>query len=260
MGAVGDWLDQCDAAYTTEMRIFLFSLFFISQVFTYPRPQDYEDDAEVFGGPVRTNTDYDSDFIPGGFGGFRPRVRVFVLPLGGIEDSGSDFPVQRPQSFGNVFNILRSILGNRPSLVSSSEDDTDVTETKRPCLLCSFFKDSFDDVQDHINTVKDRENEIDFDPQEDGLDINNSTHTRKVLEDGSVVHINKTVIADTDEDGNSFFFHRAVFHNIGNSEVSEENEANETEEETVEEVSDLSTEEEEPEDDPETGVDEGLLA
>ena len=83
---------------------------------------------------------------------------------------------------------------------------------------------------------------------------------RQVLEDGSVVHINKTVIADTDEDGNSFFFHRAVFHNIGNSEASEENEANETEEKTVEEVSDLSNEEEEAEDYPETGVDEGLLA
>ena len=75
-----------------------------------------------------------------------------------------------------------------------------------------------------------------------------------------MVHINKTVIADTDEDGNSFFFHRAVFHNIGNSEVSEENDGNETEEKTVEEVSDLSNEEEEPEDEPETGVDEGLLA
>ena len=153
-------------------------------------------------------------------------------------------------------------------------------EDKKPCFICSFFKDSFDDVQDHINTVKDRENEIDFDPNEDGLDINNSTHTRKVkrfikniyqkylskiaicrqvLEDGSVVHINKTVIADTDEDGNSFYFHRAVFHNIGNSEVSEENDANETEETTAE-VSDLSNEEEEPEDDPETGIDEGLLA
>merc|ERR1711994_1129618 len=241
------------------MRISIISILFISQVFSSPLPQDPDDDAEVFGGPVRTNTDYDSDFIPGGFGGFRPRVRVFVLPLGGIEDSESDFPVQRPQSFGSVFNILRSILGDRPSLGSSAEDDSDVTETKRPCLLCSFFKDSFDDVQDHINTVKDRENEIDFDPQEDGLDINNSTHTRKVLEDGTVVHINKTVIADTDEDGNSFFFHRAVFHNIGNSEVSEENDANETEE-TTDEVSDLSNEKEEPEDDPETGIDEGLLA
>merc|ERR1711874_554193 len=177
---------------TTEMRIFLISLLFISQVFSKPRPQDLDpnDDAEVFGGPVRTNTDYESDFIPGGFGGFRPRVRVVVLPLGGIEDTESVFPSQRPHSFGNVFNILRSILGNRPSLVSSSEDDTDVTETKRPCLLCSFFKDSFDDVQDHINTVKDHENEIDFDPKEDGLNINNSTHTRKVKIRRSFMMIN----------------------------------------------------------------------
>merc|ERR1711994_1040081 len=267
MGAVGNWhgrLTVKPLLATTEMSIFLISLLFFSQVFASPRPPrpeelDPNDDAEVFGGPVRTNTDYDSDFLPGGFGGFRPRVRVFVLPLAGSEDTESVFPGQRPQSFGNVFNILRSILGNRPSLVPSSEDDTAVTESKRPCLLCSFFKDSFDDVQDHINTVKDRENEIDFDPKDDGLDINNSTHTRKVLDDGSVVHINKTVIADTDEDGNSFFFHRAVFHNIGNSEASEENDANETEE-TTDEVSDLSNEKEEPEDDPETGIDEGLLA
>merc|ERR1712037_266664 len=233
---------------TTEMSITLISLLFFSLVFASPRPPRPEelgpnDDAEVFGGPVRTNTDYESDFLPGGFGGFRPRVRVFVLPLGGSEDTGSVFPGQRPHSFGNVFNILRSLLGNRPSLVSSSEDDTAVTESKRPCLLCSFFKDSFDDVQDHINTVKDRENEIDIDPKDDGLNIN------------------KTVIADTDEDGNSFFFHRAVFHNIGNSEASEENDATEDEENPVEEeVSDLSNEEEEPADYPETGVDDGLLA
>lgn len=46
----------------------------------------------------------------------------------------------------------------------------------------------------------------------------------KVLDDGSVVHINKTTIADTDENGNSFFFHRAVIRNIGNpdSEVEKE--------------------------------------
>merc|ERR1739844_679578 len=216
----------------------------------FPLESDPNDDAEVFGGPVSTNTDYESDFIPGGFGGFRPRVRVpikvLVLPLGGSSGTETDFPGQRPHSFENVFNILRSILGDRPSLVPSSEEDTTEPENKKPCFICSFFKESFDDVQDHINTVKDRENEIDFDPKEDGLEINNSTHTRKVLEDGTVVHINKTVIADTDEDGNSFFFHRAVFHNIGNSEASEENDNTEDEEITVEEVSDSSNEEEEP--------------
>merc|ERR1712038_1271547 len=163
------------------MRISIISILFISQVFSSPLPQDPDDDAEVFGGPVRTNTDYESDFIPGGFGGFRPRVRVVVLPIGDSSDTDLGFSGQRPHSFGNVFNILRSILGSRPSLVPSAEDDSTVPEDKKPCFICSFFKDSFDDVQDHINT---------------------------------------TVIADTDEDGNSFYFHRAVFHNIGNSEVS----------------------------------------
>merc|ERR1712115_215052 len=155
---------------------------------------------------------------------------------------------------------LRSVLGRGSPVLSSTDEETDTSAEERPCFLCSFFKDSFDDVQDHIDTVRDRQNEIDFDPEEDGLDINNSTHTSKVLEDGSVVHINKTVIANTDENGNSFFFHKAVFHNIGNSETSEENDDNEQEEKTVEEVSDLSTEEEEPANDPETGIDEGLLA
>ncbi len=44
-----------------------------------------------------------------------------------------------------------------------------------------------------------------------------------MLDDGSVVHINKTTIADTDENGNSFFFHRAVIHNIGNPDSEVEN-------------------------------------
>ena len=170
------------------------------------------------------------------------------------------------------------LLARRPVLPSSDEDKevTDSDTPERPCFVCSFFKNSFKDVQDHINTVRDKQNEIDFDASEDGLAINNSTHTTKVnlfiiqdrdsqcdrllqvLEDGSVVHINKTVIADTDEDGNSFFFHRAVFHNIGSNDDSN---VGEEEEENVEEVFDLGNEEDTNDDeDPEVGVDEGLLA
>merc|ERR1712045_850630 len=265
MGAVTNWLFHNQQTPAENMRKFILSILLFSQVFSSPAPQDDpNDDAEVFSGPVSTNTDYDTDFIPGGFGGFVPRVRVVVVPISAgsdYEDTESVFPGHRP-SFGNVFNLLRSILGNRRPVISSTEDETDVTETEnnKPCLICSFFKDSFDHVQDHINTVRDRENEIDFDPKEDGLDINNSTHTTKVLEDGSVVHINKTVIDDTDEDGNSFFFHRAVFHNIGNSEdVEDDIEDNEDEEETAEEVVDLGNEDDNNED-PEFGVDEGLIA
>ena len=69
---------------------------------------------------------------------------------------------------------------SRSPVLSSTDEETDTSAEERPCFLCSFFKDSFDDVQDHIDTVRDRQNEIDFDPEEDGLDINNSTHTSKV--------------------------------------------------------------------------------
>merc|ERR1711953_1436345 len=192
---------------TGEMRKFLTAVALITQVLSSPLPQDPNDDAEVFGGPVRTNTDYESDYVPGGFG--FPRVRVVVVPIGSpdYEDSQPSFPSSGP-SFGNVFNILRSILSSGRPVLPSSDEDKEVTDSdtpESPCFVCSFFK----------NSVRDKQNEIDFDASEDGLAINNSTHTTKVLEDGSVVHINKTVIADTDEDGNSFFFHRAVFHNIG---------------------------------------------
>merc|ERR1712037_672563 len=68
-----------------------------------------------------------------------------------------------------------------------------------------------------------------------GFDVNNSTHTTKVLEDGSVVHINKTTISDTDDDGNSFFFHKSVIHTVSDGETSigKEGAVNEGEEEEV---------------------------
>jgi len=56
-----------------------------------------------------------------------------------------------------------------------------------------------------------------------------------VLPDGSVVHINKTVIADTDENGNSFFLHRSVVHNFGGDTIDESVVDNVTPEEDEEE-------------------------
>merc|ERR1712130_561211 len=84
----------------------------------------------------------------------------------------------------------------------------------------------FQGVKEHIDDVRDRENEIGGDyyfgsDSDDGFDVNNSTHTTKVLEDGSVVHINKTTISDTDEDGNSFFFHKSVIHTVNEGEESD---------------------------------------
>ena len=55
------------------------------------------------------------------------------------------------------------------------------SEDDKPCFLCSIFEDSLKNVRNHINNVRDRENEVDISYGDDeGLDINNSTHTTKV--------------------------------------------------------------------------------
>merc|ERR1711963_711800 len=52
--------------------------------------------------------------------------------------------------------------------------------------------------------------------EDDGeFDVNNSTYTEKVLPDGTVVKVNRTVISDTSDDGSSFFYHSTSFHNFG---------------------------------------------
>merc|ERR1712008_464986 len=113
--------------------------------------------------------------------------------------------------------------------------------------------------------ARDRQNEIDFDEEEaaaggdDGFDVNNSTHTTKVLEDGSLVHINKTTISDTDENGNTFFFHKSVIHTI--SDADDASDELETEEEEPEKESEeLEEESEELETVSDDGVDDGLRA
>jgi len=199
----------------------------LSIVATSPLPQDPNDEVEVISGPVSTN---EGDYDYSGFGGFVPRVRVFVIP---VEDSPTD---TSHGDVGGFLAILKSILGARSSPTLT---ETTVVDEIQPCLLCDLLEDSFSEVQGHIDDVRDRENEVDFIEGEEEFGINNSTHTEKVLEDGTILHINKTTIADTDEEGNSFFFHRSVIHNIGGGDSEEGIET---------------------EDDTEDGIDDGLVA
>jgi len=202
-----------------------------------PSPQegDPNDDVEVLlNGPVSTNDpDYDYGGDYGGFfgSGFpslfgAPRVRVVVVP---VDEVGPDGGV------GGLGDILSSIFGPTRDLAPPSEEGVD---SAADCgAMCTFIKELLEGhlkgVREHIDDVRDRENEIggDYDLGSDsdsaGFDVNNSTHTTKVLEDGSVVHINKTTISDTDEDGNSFFFHKSVIHTVsdgqeGNGKEGEE--------------------------------------
>merc|ERR1711934_715662 len=65
-------------------------------------------------------------------------------------------------------------------------------------------------------------------PEGDGeYDHHNSTFDEKVLPDGSVVRVNRTIIKDTDENGNSFFFSSSVHHVLQEGEGEEEEESGE---------------------------------
>jgi len=230
-----------------------------------PSPQegDPNDDVEVLlNGPVSTNDpdyDYGGDYggffgsgFPSLFGG-APRVRVVVVP---VDEVGLDSGV------GGLGDILSSIFGPTRDIAPPSEVAAD------DCgVMCTFLKELLEghlkDVREHIDDVRDRENEIggDYDvgsDSDEGFDVNNSTHTTKVLDDGSVVHINKTTISDTDEDGNSFFFHKSVIHTVSDGETSVEEEALSGTPEDVDNGDDL--EEEEKSGGVETdGVDDGLM-
>merc|ERR1719493_522390 len=77
-------------------------------------------------------------------------------------------------------------------------------------------------------------------------DHHNSTFDEKTLPDGSVVRVNRTVIKDTDENGNSFFFSSSVHHVL--QEGGEEEQESEEDAVDDEEEEDKGDDEEEEED------------
>jgi len=56
---------------------------------------------------------------------------------------------------------------------------------------------------------------------DDEYDLNNSTYEEKVLEDGTIVRINRTVLADKDGFGNSIYIKTFITENIDGSEDGE---------------------------------------
>jgi len=130
------------------MKKLILFLFLVAQSLAVPLPQDPNDDAEVFSGPINSNAgDNDYDY----FGSFVPRVRVFLIPSRSTaDDYFYDYPdvVRERPSFDSLFNIVKSFLGSRPSSITPSNK----TVSDEKCFLCSIFKDSFDNVQDRVAT------------------------------------------------------------------------------------------------------------
>merc|ERR1711874_597102 len=166
-----------------------------------------------------------------GFPGFDPQQ------FAGFDD----FPSRLPSSFGfendstpEISIDLSDIFGRRPS-----EDGGRV-----PGIINTIF----DALGGHLGVqigVDGGEGTVSLHGGEGGpvagdgeYDHHNSTFDEKTLPDGSVVRVNRTVIKDTDENGNSFFFSSSVHHVLqeGDEEEqqSEEDAVDEEEEEEKE--------------------------
>merc|ERR1712025_954628 len=88
----------------------------------------------------------------------------------------------------------------------------------------------------------------------------------KVLPDGSVLRINKTLIHDTDEEGNGFFFQSSIHHvikedeeEVEDNEDEDENSAQEIEDEIEDNDEGVDDAEEDDEEDEEDEDDDEVL-
>merc|ERR1719431_1332250 len=106
------------------------------------------------------------------------------------------------------------------------------------CTILKQFDEKLKDIESSIKSIK---------HDRDQQDINNSTYTEKVLPDGTIVKVNRTIISDTSDDGNSYFFHSTSFHNFDkpeeNASKGEVDEVTEKPEEKFEEFPIVENEE-----------------
>jgi len=143
-----------------------------------------------------------------------------------------DFPSRLPSSFGfddestpEISIDLSDIFGQRPSGDGG----------RVPGIINTLF----DALGGHLGVqigTEGGEGTVTLHGAEGGpvgdgeYDHHNSTFDEKVLPDGSVVRVNRTIIKDTDENGNSFFFSSSVHHVL--QEGEDDNEQGSAEEES----------------------------
>merc|ERR1712179_844570 len=190
-------------------------------VFAAPKPQEFADSSEVELIPPFDAGDADQGSNP---------VVIVVKPTS-FGDVFAGFP-----GFGrfpgfNSFPKFGGAAGGFPSSPEVSLDDIFGGDHEEPLLpssnncglLCKVFKTLegslgvFDDGEGNIRTS------LHGDGHEAGdYDNHNVTYSEKVLPDGSILRINKTVIQDTDENGNGFFFQSSVHHVFMDGEEEDE--------------------------------------
>merc|ERR1711962_1102201 len=143
----------------------------------------------------------------------------------------SDFPFQNnapriPSVFGQGglggLGGLDRVFGGE---ADSAEDEEDQPQCGPLCLVfraLEGIQGEIDDIHTQMNgggpTIINGGGNPFFDGD---FDVNNSTYEEKELEDGTKVKINRTVLADSDGNGNQFFFHSSVVHNFGANQADD---------------------------------------
>jgi len=143
----------------------------------------------------------------------------------------SDFPFQNnapripslfgPGGLGGLGGLDRVFGGE----ADSAEDEEDQPQCGPLCLVfraLEGIQGEIDDIHTQMNGEGPTIINGGGNPFFDGdFDVNNSTYEEKELEDGTKVKINRTVLADTDGNGNQFFFHSSVVHNFGDDRADD---------------------------------------
>jgi len=242
---VGQVTYKAQYNFTAEQSRMKFLIFCSVLALTQARPQEFLDSSEVeLIDPVVN----DGDEAEGGDpivlvirGGSLPSLGNFPFP-GGFPFRNTPRVPSRPSFFGsdggidfsglNVPGGLRGIFGGNRR---GEQDQDQEVNGDRPCgPICTMFRvlggiqgeidDIHREMHDGAGGAGGEEDEgfsgfPSFFGGENPFDLNNSTYEEKELEDGSIVRINRTVVSDTDDNGNQFFFHSSVIHNFGDDGV-----------------------------------------
>merc|ERR1711962_1347429 len=137
-----------------------------------------------------------------------------IPSLEGFPSTFGDFPSKLPASFG--------FEDSDPKISLSLSDLFGIQQEgeggKVPAIVTNLFDVLGDSLGVQAGEGEDRVVTV----QEDGdYDHHNNTYEEKVLDDGTLVRINRTTIQETDLDGNTYFFSSSV-HRVLNGEDSVE--------------------------------------
>ena len=77
-------------------------------------------------------------------------------------------------------DVIYNFYIHRGSASTDTDDTATSSEDNADCLLCSVWEESVASVEDHVAKARDRQNEVDVAETEEGLDVNNTSHTTQV--------------------------------------------------------------------------------